>query len=271
MFAATVPQAEPKPVGPGRRRRLLTVVLPSVLILGLIGGGITYTGITVAGADRSAPTVAWEAPDPDAAGEDPALGAARGRASTPLSKLLLPVPRGFRLGPDIQSYGNDGELGEHEAVALLKEEAQGRGLSGKKGRDYRKSIDKLGIQGIAVRSFASEDNDLVVEVRVVRMKNKRRLADMHDLSAEVFEFLEFPMGPKIKDHKKSSCFLMPKAPDEDRESDKEENLDGMFCSAYDSELLVNVSAVGARPFDKAAVADLVKDQLDHIESPGEYI
>ncbi|MFD4376513.1 hypothetical protein [Streptomyces sp. NPDC058486] len=268
---------------PVRRRKvgrvLLGVVLPAVLVLGAAGGGIAYTAVTVANADRTAETDGWEAADPKAGSEDPAATTAeRGRADTPMSKLLLPVPTGYRLGADVEGYGNDGELSAQEASALLKSEA--RGLSGKKRRSHEKRIDKLGVQGLGVRSFTSYDNHLVVEIQIVRMKDKRRIRDLYEWKREVSEFLELPKGPKIKDHRNSSCFLVEDPLDrteegeEESEEEKErrENaLRGITCSAYDSELLVSVTAFGAVPFEKSEVADLVKKQLDHIKSPGEYV
>lgn len=258
--------------GTGERRRgrmLLTVVLPAVLVLGAAGGGITYTAVTVDRADRSAPTTAWDTLW-EGDGDDPAAGVVRGRASTPLSRLLLPVPAGYRLGPDIESYGNDVEISGKEAAARVKQEA--RGLTGKKRRDYEKKIDKLGVQGIAMRSFTSEDNTVVVNVEIVRMKDKKHIRDLFEVKRGLFELLELPKGPAIKDHKKSFCFVRPQDdPDDDKDRDKDSELDGMVCSAYDSELSVTVTAEGARPFDKAAVAALVKKQMDHIASPGEYV
>lgn len=257
--------------GKRRGRKLLTVVLPAVLFVGAVGGGVTYTAVTVANADRSAETVVWEDPDPKAESKDPAESTVdKGRANTPMSKLLLPAPQGFRLGPDIDSYGNDSELGEKEAVALLKSEA--RGLSGKKRRDYEKRIDKLGVQGIAMRSFTSYDNGLVVEVQIIRMKNKKRIHDLYQVKREIAQILKFPKGPTIDGHKNSSCFLKPDFRGEDEKKEKKDSaLSGMTCTAYDSELLVSVSAAGSAPFDKSDVADLVKKQLDHIKSPGEYV
>ncbi|MGW1882138.1 hypothetical protein [Streptomyces sp. NPDC001970] len=269
VFAATVPVDGDVPKKVGAKRKLLTVVLPVVLVLAVIGGGVTYTSVTVAAADRTAPTIVWENLDPKTEAKDPAeLSATRGKASTPLSKLLLPVPSGFELGPDIEGYGNDGELAEKDAVALLKSE--GKGLAGKKRRAYEKQVERLGVQGIAVRSFASQDADLVVDVHITRMKNKSRIRDMYKLRTGLAELLGFPKGPKIKDHKNSACYLMPQGK-EGSKKEKAEQLDGMICVAYDSENLVAVTAAGAKPFDKSAVAALVKKQLDHIKSPGEYV
>ncbi|MGW7428954.1 hypothetical protein ACWGIN_05330 [Streptomyces sp. NPDC054861] len=259
----TVPPAEPR----GRGRTLLTLVLPCVLVLGAIGGGVTYTGVTVASADRSAPTVAWER-GTSSAQPDPAEYALRGKTSTPLSKLLLPVPEGYVLGPDIESYGNDGELGEKEATALVKQE--GKGLSGKKRREYEKRVDRLGIQGIAVRSFAAEMSGIVMNVHITRMKDKKRIREMFELRKEVADFLKFPKGPKITGHRNAVCYGMPQSK-EGTKAEREKLLDGMVCVAYDSEVLVTVRATGVRPFAKSAVARLTKQQLDHIKSPGEYV
>ncbi|MER7814914.1 hypothetical protein [Streptomyces sp. NPDC096153] len=88
-------------------RSVLTgVVLPAVLVLGSVGGAAAYTAVTVGGADRTVPTTVWAQPSKEPA-EDPAAEAWRGRASTPLGKLLLPVPDGYRLGPDVAVLGKD--------------------------------------------------------------------------------------------------------------------------------------------------------------------
>ncbi|MFC8274682.1 hypothetical protein ACFUJR_19550 [Streptomyces sp. NPDC057271] len=259
-----------EPTKPGRGRKLWAVVLPAVLVLGAIGGGVTYTAVTVDGADRSAPTVVWEAPADTAENryKDPAAGALRGRASTPLSKLLLPVPEGYVLGPDIESYGNDGELGDKEALALLKQE--GKGLSGKKRRAYEKRVEKVGIKGIAVRSFASEGSDVVVSIRVAQMKDKKRIREMFELRKDLFELFEFPKGPKISGHKNSACFMVPESKDLTK-AEKAGQLVEMHCTAYESEVEVTVTVAGTKPFDRSAAAKLVQKQLDHITSPGEYV
>ncbi|MFE5830806.1 hypothetical protein ACFQ8W_11245 [Streptomyces sp. NPDC056508] len=252
----------------GARRILLGVVLPSVLVLGLIGGGVTYTALTVSSADRTAPTQVWGTPEKTARDEDPAAALARGRAGTPLSRLLLPLPEGYEFGPDEELYGNDGELGAAEATALMKQ--GGKGLSGKKRREFEKRVDKLGIGGIAVRTFADPDRDVVVSFQIARMKDRKRVKDSYRLSKEVMDFLEFPKGPEVKDHRDAVCYT---APDND-ELDKKEQalaLEEMICLAYDSEVMVTLKAVGAKPFDGARVADLLKQQLDHIASPGEYV
>ncbi|MFE5296635.1 hypothetical protein [Streptomyces sp. NPDC056632] len=276
--AGSVPAADGAPAAapdaaaraPRKPRRLFPYVLGGVLVLGVAAGG-TYTGVTVAGAERHAPTFGWEEPAPGSESKDPAAGTAlRGRASTPLSKLLLPVPDGYVLGPEVERYGNDGELSSRDATALLKQ--QGKGLAGKKRREFDKRIDKLGIQGIAVRSYASDDDVLVVQVQVVHMKDKRFGKELRRMQAEIAGLLKLPKGPRIEGHRDVSCFGMPKPKGGDEaEDDSDRSLDGMVCSAAESDYYVSVNASGSRPFDKSAVATLVKQQLDHITSPGEYV
>ncbi|MFJ7068865.1 hypothetical protein [Streptomyces sp. NPDC101115] len=264
---ATAPESAPDAAAaPRKPRRVFPYVLTGVLVLG-VGAGATFTGVTVSSADRTAPTVAWE--EPPATGKDPAAAnLGKGRASTPLSKLLLPVPDGYGLGPDIEQYGNDGEVSARDARALLKQ--AGKGLTGKKRRDFDKRVDKLGIQGIAMRSYETDDSTLVVDVQVVHLKNRRYGAEMHELRSEVAGILKFPKGPKIDGHRNAACWVMPQPKGGDKE-ERENSLDGMVCSAHDSEYSVTVTASGTRPFDRSAVAELVKKQLDHIKSPGEYV
>ncbi|MFF5633532.1 hypothetical protein [Streptomyces sp. NPDC012825] len=252
----------------GAGRILLRVVLPSVLVLGLIGGGVTYTALTVSSADRTAPTRVWGATERTARDGDPAADGKRGKADTPLSKLLLPLPEGYEFGPDEELYGNDGELGAAAATALTKQ--AGKGLSGKKRRAFEKKIDELGIQGVGVRTFADTDDDVVVSVQIARMKDKKRIKDGYRLRKEVMDALDFPKGPEVKGHRNAVCYTAP----ENKALDKEERaveLEEMICLAYDSEVSVTLTAAGAKPFDEARVADLLKQQLDHIESPGEYV
>ncbi|WP_406733491.1 hypothetical protein [Streptomyces sp. NBC_01794] len=253
-------------------RSVLTgVVLPALLVLGSVGGAAAYTAVTVDGADRTVPATLWAKPAKEPA-KDPAAEAWRGRASTPLSKLLLPVPDGYRLGPDVDEYGNDAELSAKQATALMK--GWGRGLSGKERRDYERQVKKLGLQGIAIRSYATEggvyENDVIVTIQIVRMRNKAQVRKAFGLQTGLGGLLDLPKGPKIKGHRNSACFLAPEVKG-DRAGEDEKEIDRMQCFAYDSELLVSIGAEGVPLIDEGAVADLVQEQLDHIASPGEYV
>ncbi|THA64973.1 hypothetical protein E6R60_33350 [Streptomyces sp. A0642] len=254
------PVSDPGPSRTGRARRVISATVPVVLVLAAVAGAAAYTKATVDGADRTVATRLWHDPS-QGPGEDPAGDVSRGRASTELSKLLLPVPRGYRLGPDSGELGNDSELSGRQAAAEMKDSS--RGLAGKRRREFEKRIDKLRVRGLAVRTYASAANDLVVETQLVRMDAKA-VRDMYGFKVELFDAVGlFRDGPAIDGHKKNAkCFLARKG---------EQKVETMVCTAYDGGVLLSFSASGAKPFDKSAVAELVKDQLDHIKSPGEYV
>lgn len=260
--APEAPQLQDAPARPGKVRRILLTALPAVLVIGATVGAAAYTKITVDGAARSVKTTVWDMNEQGPL-KDPAGGIDRGRADTELSKLMLPVPAGYRLGPDVEELGNDGEVSGKEAAAAMKE--SNRGLAGKQRRELDKRVDKLHVQGFAARSYVSDSNDLVVETQIMRMKDKKAVRDLHTFRTELFDAVGiFRDGPKIKGQtRKATCFLMPK--------DSKDELENMLCMAYDGELVISLSAAGIKPFDKAAAAELLKDQLEHITSPGEYV
>ncbi|WP_405811396.1 hypothetical protein [Streptomyces sp. NBC_01520] len=259
--SAVLPDA-PAPARSGKVRRILLTALPAVLVIGAIGGAAAYTKITVDDADRTVTTTVWSFSGSEP-GKDPAGDTGAGRADTPLAELLLPVPDDYRLGPDIRELGNDGEVSGKQATATMKE--SNRGLAGKERREYDKRIDKLRVQGLAVRSYVSQENDLVVNAEVMRMKDKKAVRDFYTFRTELFDAIGvFRDGPKVTGYtRKATCHLPPK--------DSKSKLETLVCSAYDGELSITYTAFGAKPFDGAAVAGLLKDQLDHITSPGEYV
>ncbi|WP_405413537.1 hypothetical protein [Streptomyces rubiginosohelvolus] len=246
----------------GRRvRRVLLTALPVVLVLGAIGGVAGYTKNTVDAADRTVTTTIWDE-DHVPKGKDPAGDPSRGRHDTELTKLLLPVPKGYRLGPDIGDLGNDSETSGAKASAAMKE--MGRGLAGKERRELNKFVEKLRIRGIAKRSYLADSNDLLVNVEVVKMRDKRAVHRNYADHKKLLDGIdELRKGPSIEGHKKAACYQLPKG-------DKD-TLDGVLCIAYEGEVSVSVEANGSKPFSPSEVGDLVKDQLDHIASPGEYI
>ncbi|MET7644612.1 hypothetical protein ABZS83_13360 [Streptomyces sp. NPDC005426] len=248
--------------GRGGARRVVLAAVPFVLVLAAVAGAAAYTKITVDDADRTVPTSLWHNPS-QGPGRDPAGEVARGRASTELSKLLLPVPHGYRLGPDVGAHGNDSELSGSVATAEMKEGS--RGLAGKQRRELDKRIDKLHVQGLAIRSYTSMANDLTIRTELVRMKDTKAVRDLYDFRTGLFDAIgPFRDGPAVGGHKKNArCFLQPK--------DSKHKIESMYCMAYDGGTSLSFTASGIKPFAASAVVELVKDQLDHITSPGEYV
>ncbi|WP_420168242.1 hypothetical protein [Streptomyces violaceoruber] len=251
----------PVPAPARRVRRVVLTALPVVLVLGAVGGAAAYTKKTVDTADRTVTTTVLDVEHAPSE-EHAAGGPARGRHDTELTELLLPVPQRYRLGPDIGELGNDSETSGAKAAAAMKE--MGRGLAGKDRRELNKYVEKLRIRGIAQRSYTADTNDLVVNVQIMKMRDKRAVRTAYLNRKELLDSFDvFRKGPSIDGHKKATCYRLPKG-------DKD-TLDGITCIAYEGEVSVTVDANGSKPFSPSAVADLVKDQLDHIASPGEYV
>ncbi|GGY78157.1 hypothetical protein [Streptomyces omiyaensis] len=255
--------------GPTGRRRILRKALAALALLGVIGGGTAYTAVTVDRADRTAPTVAWEEPAPRAGAKDPAEGIDRGRASTPLSRLLLPTPFGYGLGSDVVGYGNDAEVGAEQAVDRLKD--AGRGTYGKKRRAWEKEVDKLGLQGLALRTYAAYDGGIQIEVSVMRMKDRKLIRGFFDQQKEFAEWGGLLKGPVVEGYERTAtCSRLPEV-EEGEEEWVEEQLRVLTCTAYDGEVLVSVHAYASGPGYDDDVAELLAQQLKHIASPGEYV
>ncbi|MEU2179324.1 hypothetical protein [Streptomyces thermolilacinus] len=254
-------------------KSLLTrIVLPSLLVVGAVGGSAAHIAVTVSGADRTVPTTVWS----DAASEpapDPAAEAWRGRASTPLGKKLLPVPDGFQLGPDFGEHGNDTELGPVAAAAALRE--SGGHLRGPQRRAFDKMIDDLGVRGMAMRSYATEyalrggayEEDVVVGIQITQAENGAKARRIHTYQLTGLGWLGYEEGPKVKGHKNVSCHIAPEDEDDRR---LDQGIDEMVCLGYTSDLLVTVSVQGVGPFGRV-IRDMVKEQFDHIDAPGKYV
>ncbi|WP_328707673.1 hypothetical protein [Streptomyces mesophilus] len=242
-----------------RARRIAAVVLPVVLVLGSAGGAGFYVKSTVDKADTTVTTTHWGKHEE---GSDPAGDAHRGRHDTELSKLLLPVPEGYHLGPDVDENGNDTSLSGKQATAQLK--ATGRGLTGKQRREFNERMEKFGVQGVAGRSYVDEQSGLVVETTVIKAKDRKALRDLQSfMTSLTMEVPGAKKGPKIEGHPKAKCTLLP--------AEKGVEVDDMFCSAQVGDAFVSVYVYGPKPMNKSDIAGFLKKQLDHVKSPGEYV
>lgn len=254
--AEQMDQAEAQTV-PGRSRRRYPVrLLAAAVGLAVVAGAGVWGRSALAGADRTAPTVLWAAPAEDPNLDVPPL------EPTGLAAQLLPVPGFWSLGPDVDEYGNDSVLGAERAVALLKQGS--RGLPSAQRKRHDKAVEKLRIKGLAARSYRSASDQFVVETRLTQLENTKAVADIAAFQKELADTLGvFRKGPKIEGHPKAKCYLMPEIDDLE--------LDAMMCTGHVGEVLVTMNAYGTKPLSTRGVADMVRDQLDHIASPGESV
>ncbi|MFF1394736.1 hypothetical protein ACFVZD_13080 [Streptomyces sp. NPDC058287] len=255
--AATVPA----PVAGGTARRWPAVAVACAVVLA-VGAGTAFTVVKVNAADRSAPTTVWAEPKEQKQAK-PGQAKAQG-----LGARLLPVPKAYRPGPDIDEYGNDKTLTGSEATARLKKGA--RNLPSRQREAQEKAIDKLKVRGMAMRSYQlsgsmgwtdEHNKSLVVDLQLAQMQNRRAGRQLKEFRSEFLRSVGvFPKGPKVKGHRNADCFLAPK--------DSKGKLEMVLCSAYEDDVLVTATGYGPRPLNTAEVADLLAQQLDRLTSQG---
>ncbi|WP_327189801.1 hypothetical protein [Streptomyces xinghaiensis] len=225
-------------------------------------------------ADRTAPTVVWAGSGSDETdgteqksektgkdGKDGTRATAPGDARA-LAGRLLPMPRDHAPGPDIGEFGNDYSLTGEDARAVIRE--SGRDLPAKQRRERERVLKKLRIEGLAGRTYHSEEHGTVTEIQIMRMKNRAGARELNKSYVQMYELLGiFRDGPRVKGHKNATCLLAPKP--------EKNGLTSMNCMAQVDDLLVTLIVGGAEPLPAKDMAGLMKDQLDHITAPGEYV
>ncbi|MFD4648154.1 hypothetical protein [Streptomyces sp. NPDC058441] len=252
---------DPAPVAGGAARRWPAVAVACAVVLA-VGAGTGLTVMKVNAADRSAPTKVWAKPKEQKQAK-PGRAKAQG-----LSARLLPVPKAYRPGPDIDEYGNDKTLGGSEAAARLKRGT--RNLPSRQREAQDKAIDKLKLRGMAMRSYQlsgymgwtdEHNKSLVVDMQLAQMQNRRAGRQLKEFRSEFLRSVGvFPKGPKVKGHRNADCFLAPK--------DSKGKLEMVLCSAYEDDVLVTATGYGPKPLNTTEVADLLAQQLDRLTSQG---
>lgn len=252
-------QPAKKPVRRGR----IAAIAGSVLLVGAVVAGVGYTVVTVDGADRDAGAPVWKFPK--AVADKKKAATAKGLASA-----LVPYGfDGWHRGPDLAEFGSDVELSGAQATALRKESLVG--LPRTLRRALEKEIDRQRTTGMVMRSYVSMKGSSFtgpgvssVSITLSRMEKRAAAKDVFMSQNGFLDRMDiFRKGPKVKGFKNAGCFLPPKDADAD--------LDMMVCSAYQGDILINVTAEGAKPFDSKTIVKLLAEQLDRIAEPGEAV
>lgn len=262
--------------GTGRRRLALGL---AAALVAVAAGGIGYAVLDARGqGGRTAAVGEWPGAALKSAPSStpvPTPGKSGAYGSRPggshygaLSRLLLPMPKSYVPGPDLAEFGNDVELNGRQASALMKESY--RGLPAKQRRAAEKAVDRLGVQGIGMRTYSTYSlngttDGLVVDIQLVQMRNQRAASAASEFFAEFTKASggTFRKGPRIAGHDGARCVLPP------REAGVE--LDTMICQATEGDLLVSLTADSTAPLSKDAVAKLLKQQLDRVKAQGEAV
>ena len=185
--------------------------------------------------------------------------------------MLVPYGAdGWSRGPDLGEYGSDAELSGAQATALRKESLSDLPRSQRKaaGEGDRQAAHQ-GHGDAQLRQHreadaAHETGTYAVSIVLAQLEYQAAVRDQSTFQNEFLDALDiFRKGPEIKGHKNAQCFLPP----EDDDSD----LDTMYCSAYQGDVLLTATADGVKPLDTKGVAMLLSEQLDRIAEPGESV
>ncbi|MFJ9634114.1 hypothetical protein ACIRU8_41155 [Streptomyces sp. NPDC101175] len=252
--------AAPKSV---RKGRIATIAGAALLAVAVIGG-VGYTVVTVNGADRDAGDAVWTFPKVSSE------KATSGKVSTLAAALVPYGPDGWSQGPDIAEYGHDVSFTGAQATALRKDALKELPL--KQRKRLENEVDKQHTKGLAMRSYVSTDAQAsvytdkasTVSIVLAQIGDRTAVRNASRFQNELFESLGvFRPGPTINGYKNAECFLSPK--------DADEKLDTIYCSGYQGEILVTLTAKSARPMQTYAIGRLLQEQLDRIKDPGEAV
>ncbi|OIK05609.1 hypothetical protein [Streptomyces monashensis] len=271
------PEASPAPAVPAPARRPVGRTVAVALLALAVVGGVGFTAVTVAGADRDPgkPVFAFPKASEGGGRGESLQNDQQGRDVSGLRGLLMPYEwggsHGYAQGPDIGEFGPDVALDGREATALRKQEIHGLPPTTRRALDQ--VIDKEHIRGMAMRSYAPFNNEyggldkpFTLTFELVRMANRDSVRELSTGRNKFFDALGvFPRGPEIPGHKEAACFRMPRTGDA--------KIDRMVCSASVGDVLVTVNAAGTRPLDTDAIAVFVGRQLDRIKDkdPGKAV
>lgn len=248
------------PVKPQRKvnRRVVALVAGGVAVAVLVGGGL-FASSAIADADRDAPTAYW-VPIGDRMDEPEEPGPVPANA---LSGKLLPVPTGFRPGPDLGSNGNNFFVSGEEAIEGFKESRDGLSSSERKKRD--ETLAQLKLKGLAGRSYTKGMGDWIAEVRIMQADPKA-VGNLSEVSKKLLELTgDKREAPKVDGFPDAKCSLLAMG------EEKKEKIDSIDCVAVEGDVAVTFRAYGPKPFSTSDAVAFFKNQMSHLKSPGESV
>ncbi|MEV4612208.1 hypothetical protein AB0K43_06330 [Kitasatospora sp. NPDC049258] len=230
----------------------------AVVAAALVGVGLGLGIIKVRYDQDPAPAAAAPAPTATAS-PSPSFGAkSNGSHFGSMRDLLLPVPTGYKLGPDSGAYGNDTELTDDQRKAWVEDDV--RALPPKLQDMVRKVWEDTPLKGGGVRSLVSGDNGMVVTVWLLQYHQEAVKADNAWAAALGSDSGLFRVGPDVPGHTEAHCYLPYMPPGS--------LVDTLSCSAAEGDLRVVVRVEGVAPLPKDKVVTLFTQQLDRLARPG---
>ncbi|MEY9891821.1 hypothetical protein ABIA31_005493 [Catenulispora sp. MAP5-51] len=243
------------PTGNPTRRRGLFVAgwLVSALAVGAVAGfGILAAiGPSKDTATASVPVAPPTTPSPSVTSGVRPDGTHYGS----VRDFLLPVPDGYKPGPDEGGLGNDAAIPPDQAdptVALLFGALPASDMTSAQG-----AITNGHMSDGAVRTYQNEAGTLDVAVTVLRLDPAQSAESSSEFERVVKQSRAFRTGPQVPGHPDALCVLPV--------THVGDPLDSMTCLATVGDTLAIVNAEGTVPLDTNAVTELFGRQLDTLK------
>ncbi|NUR58982.1 MAG: hypothetical protein HOV87_09955 [Catenulispora sp.] len=169
-----------------------------------------------------------------------------------LLAFLLPVPDGYKPGPDEGELGNDSPVRPDQAdptLTLLFGALPASDLSGAQG-----AVAAGHMSGGAVRSYANEAGTLDIALTVLQLDPALSAKSTGDFTRIVKQSKAYRTGPAVPGHPNALCVLPT--------THVGDPLDSMTCLDTVGDTFAVVRAEGVVPLDTGAVTDMFGRQLD---------
>ncbi|MFE9484049.1 hypothetical protein ACFYNM_36395 [Streptomyces spororaveus] len=256
-------QEQPATAGPVRKanRRVAVLVAAAVGVVALAGSGL-WAAAALGDADRTAPTRYWLAEDHTTQGTQPPIPPV---PPNELTGKLLPLPKEYWPGPDIDAEGNDYYVPTEKALQSFKDARTGLSSSERAERD--KMLADLKLKGLAGRSYARGEGSgtAIAEIQLVQA-DPQQLAKFGEFAKKLIELTAAGgEAPQVDGYAQAKCGLDQLS---GGEGDKKK-IDALDCVAVEGDVLVTFRMYGSKGFAVKDAAGLFKQQLDHLKSPGE--
>jgi hypothetical protein len=246
----------PGPVPAARRRGVFIAAwLVSALAVGTGAGfGILAATGTSKGSTTAfgVPTTASPTPTPTPSPSVTSGVRPDGTHYGSVKDFLLPIPDGYKAGPDEGDFGNDGSIPADQAdptVELLFGKLPASDMSTAQG-----ALTSGRMSDGAVRTYESQSGELDISVTVLRLDPAQSAESTKQFESVVKLSRAFRSGPKVPGHPDALCVLPATAVGE--------TLDGMICLGTVGDTFAVARAEGSVPLDASAVTELFGRQLD---------
>ncbi|WP_416874630.1 hypothetical protein [Kitasatospora sp. SC0581] len=258
-IGSAAPAAPAAPAGPSPASRRLLRAGAATAAAALVGVAVGVGIIKTQYDDPAPATAAAPSTGPTPTATATPYGAkSNGSHFGSMRDLLLPVPAGYRPGPDDGGYGHDSEQNGEQLSAEMDADLQQ--LPKDKRDKMRAYWEGMHVKASGVRTYLADGDDLVIGLKL-RQFNQQEVQRINEYTA-VFtgDTGLFRVGPAVPGHPEAHCYLMPAPPSAP--------IDYLECSAAEGDLLVVMSAEGVAPLPKDKIVALFTLQLDRLARPG---